>query len=551
MRAGVHSHLRSLEHIEGVDVAFVNAYAPLPRLVARARPDAIVLHNTFLCLRWSHMFPTWKWGLRWVSEADCPKIALPQDEYDHAHVLDEWLAELGVSLVVSNFGEDARADLYPLLRDRVPFVKRFTGYLDEDTAAAVRSRLLPHAVRRLDVAYRASHLPYWFGSHGQLKHEVGSVVDERGAHFGLRTDISTQPGAAILGEAWLDFLASSRVVLGCESGSSVLDRRGEIRAAIQALLAKDPELTFGDVDSLMPAGWDDYRFFAISPRHFEAVATKTCQVLVEGEYDGVLEANKHYIPLARDFSNLDTVLAAIADPEVTSEIAEQAYRDVYLSGRYGYDALRDAVVDVLDAAPRRDSGPLASLAVFLAEHPPSVSRPLRRLPRLRRSPLVGDALRLVAVARFSTRPAARTLLRLYRQLDEPPPLRRMFADALRLAVLEEICATPAPPFTVEPEVRSDTLVLRSRPANGRPANRHADEIREAVRTVERVIWDHSGVGSAATAAVGPLRVAVGMQRQLGAYELASLRPLLTEFPTETADLLVGVLLPRNVTRAGD
>ena len=40
----------------------------------------------------------------------------------------------------------------------------------------------------------------------------------------------------------------------------------------------------------MPRGWDSYAFFAISPRHLEAVITKTAQVLVEGRYSGVLGA---------------------------------------------------------------------------------------------------------------------------------------------------------------------------------------------------------------------------------------------------------------------
>ena len=50
------------------------------------------------------------------------------------------------------------------------------------------------------------------------------------------------------------------------------------------------------------AGWDSYAFFAISPRHLEAVVTKTAQVLVEGSYSGVLEPERHYIPVRRDFS---------------------------------------------------------------------------------------------------------------------------------------------------------------------------------------------------------------------------------------------------------
>ena len=56
--------------------------------------------------------------------------------------------------------------------------------------------------------------------------------------------------------------------------------------------------------------WEDGRLqlFAISPRHLEACATRTCQVLVEGEYSGVLRPGEHYIPVRKDLSNLDDVL---------------------------------------------------------------------------------------------------------------------------------------------------------------------------------------------------------------------------------------------------
>ncbi len=83
-------------------------------------------------------------------------------------------------------------------------------------------------------------------------------------------------------------------------------------------------------------GWDDYRFFALSPRHFEAILTKTCQVLVEGRYDGILEAEKHYIPLKRDFSNLEEVLEKVQDKAAVQVMAERAYEDIYLSGKYTY-----------------------------------------------------------------------------------------------------------------------------------------------------------------------------------------------------------------------
>ena len=44
----------------------------------------------------------------------------------------------------------------------------------------------------------------------------------------------------------------------------------------------------------MPAGWDGHAFGAISPRHFEAALVGSCQLLVQGGYDGLLEPDvKH------------------------------------------------------------------------------------------------------------------------------------------------------------------------------------------------------------------------------------------------------------------
>jgi len=101
------------------------------------------------------------------------------------------------------------------------------------------------------------------------------------------------------------------------------------------------------VSRQMPDGWDGYAFFALSPRHFEAVITKTCQVLIEGEYEGVFKQERHYIPMKRDFSNVDEVLDRVGDRRLTQEIAETAYEEIYLSGKYGYTTLARDIENVL------------------------------------------------------------------------------------------------------------------------------------------------------------------------------------------------------------
>jgi len=110
------------------------------------------------------------------------------------------------------------------------------------------------------------------------------------------------------GDDWLKFLSNCRFTLGCESGSSLLDPRGEIRAACNAYLRRHPKSEFDEIEAACFPGQDMKRVFsAFSPRLFEAALAGACQVLVPGKYLGVLEPDQHYIPLAADFSNIGDV----------------------------------------------------------------------------------------------------------------------------------------------------------------------------------------------------------------------------------------------------
>lgn len=369
MRYAVERHLRALARGPH-ETVFLNGFWEVPRGVRALRFDAVVLHTLFLGLRWSEDFEAERRRFAWIRDAAPVKIAIPQDEYDHAEVLDEWLDELGVDVVLTNFEGDELRTLYPRLAGRARFRRVLTGYIDEEVAERCAAVPLPLEDRPYDVVYRGTRLPYWFGSHSQLKHRVAEAAEQAARELGLATDISTRIEDTIYGERWLEFLMSGRGVVGSESGTSVLDARGEIQARVKAMLADEPLLTFEEVDARMPAGWDAYAFFAISPRHLEAVVTKTCQVLVEGAYNGVLVANRHYLPLARDFSNAREVLARLRDLDLVRELTERAYEEVYLRGSYTYDEFAAQLAAELPAKPapsvRRALTPLALRAGKLA-----------------------------------------------------------------------------------------------------------------------------------------------------------------------------------------
>lgn len=386
MRGAIRDHLHALDG--GPErILYHNSLTHPPRAIRGLEFAGVVLHTTFLCGRWSPGFDRLRQSYAWLGDLRCPKIAIPQDEYDHSEVLDEWLAELNVSEVFTVFGDDLRPILYPTLHDRTRFRRVVTGYINETEAQRCAERLRPLADRPRDVVYRATNLPYWFGSHGQLKHRIAEVVDGRAAAHGLTTDISTRSEDTIYGDAWSEFLMSGRAVIGVESGSSVLDRRGEIQARVLALLAERPGLGFDDVARSMPEGWDDWRFFAIGPRHFEAVVTRTAQVLIEGTFSGVLEADRHYVTLKKDFSNLDDVLERLHDHRLLQETADRAYEEIYVDGNYGYGDFAAEIRDALGPGPpavrpfRNAAFPVIAAANRVAAVPVMVvrQRGLRRL----------------------------------------------------------------------------------------------------------------------------------------------------------------------------
>ena len=132
-------------------------------------------------------------------------------------------------------------------------------------------------------------------------------------------------------------------------------------------MSQHPQASFSEVEAACFPGLDGLlSLFAISPRHLEACATKTCQVLIEGEYNGVLTAGKHYIELKRDFNNLDQVLDLIEKDALRNEIAEKAYREVVQSGLCTY---RSFVRFILERSLRgvapRDVSPVKVLAEWM------------------------------------------------------------------------------------------------------------------------------------------------------------------------------------------
>ena len=96
-----------------------------------------------------------------------------------------------------------------------------------------------------------------------------------------------------------------------------------------------------------PLSYEDIyaRFFAdkprapvyskcISSRHFDAIGTKTCQIMFRGQFNDILKADTHYLVLDDDFSNFDEVLRRFTDLSERRGIVDAAYAHVRESHTY-------------------------------------------------------------------------------------------------------------------------------------------------------------------------------------------------------------------------
>jgi hypothetical protein len=209
----------------------------------------------------------------------------------------------------------------------------------------------PDRLRTIDVGYRARRSPYYLGVGGREKEEIGERFAARAPAYGLVVDIDDREEKRIYGRQWYEFLADCRAVLGVEAGVSIFDTEGAVREQYLELLRRDPAMGFHEMYELLlwryEGGCIPYR--TISARHFEAAALRTCQILFEGEYSGIMKPMVHYVPLKKDFSNCDDVIRLFRDPSVREQLTENAYRDLIGSGDYSYQRFMQGFDDRLAA----------------------------------------------------------------------------------------------------------------------------------------------------------------------------------------------------------
>lgn len=360
--ATVLDHIEAIRRWSSCDVYVLPIFGDLPDELDLEAFDGLVVHYNVVMSNAEYLSPLARWRIRQYGGV---KGAFIQDEYRFVDRTTSALRTLGIHVLFTCVPDDQVPLVYPA--GRLPELRRtvtvLTGYVP---ATLLSQPTTSYPERVMDVSYRGRRLPFWMGSLAQEKSAIADRFAADAPSYGLAVDISCREEDRLYGQAWVDFLSRSKAMLGVESGAGVFDFDGSIEPTVNAYVADHPDAPFEEVHRKFLTDIDGrIRLNQISPRCFEAAALGTLMVLYPGDYSGVLEPWRHYVPLEKDHSNMDEVVRAIRDPETWERLTMQARDEVALNPKYMFSAMVEALDDGLDlkVSPRDSIRPEAFVRI--------------------------------------------------------------------------------------------------------------------------------------------------------------------------------------------
>ena len=312
--------------------------------------DVIILHFSILYQRcrlkyYSYFFS----DFQWLADSSATIIAMPQDEGNCPGILDRLLFAWGVDYIFSVHFKNNKEILYPKSQKLSQIIDCNPGYVMEQWKASDYSHGIRIDKRPLDFVYRGRPNRLRFGKASQMKGDVPLMIAAKMDVLGKKTDVSVEQDDRIYGDKWYDFLRSSKTVYAAPGGYTAVDFEGEIYSRVTDIESSHSLKTLDQLNEFLPPGWDSYTFLTITPRHFEAIACKTAQVLLRHHYKGVLEADRHYIALEHDFSNIDEVMEKCADNDYLQEIVDRARDEILFDQNYSFSSFKKTLYECIES----------------------------------------------------------------------------------------------------------------------------------------------------------------------------------------------------------
>ena len=347
-------HVAALSQLSAHEVTRINCRGWTSDAVADFDQfDAIVIHYSIAIIYDTYLPPAFRSRVRSFKGV---KAIFIQDEYRDVDRYVDAMIDLGVSMLFTCVPPGSIAPIYGrLVAHGVAIRPTLTGYA---SPAPLAPR--PLADRALHLVYRGRPCPFELGDLAREKIDIATRTNALAGKYGLNVDVDWREEARIYGDKWNDFISSGRACLGTESGASIVDKDGSIAEAVAEYRRANPRADYAEVSKAVLRPYEgNIMLNAISPRVFEAVSLRTAMVLFPGAYSGVIEKDRHYIPLEKDFSNFAEVARKLNDIPFLEDLTARTYDELIASGRYSYGRFAAEVDGMLVEQHRRVQAALA------------------------------------------------------------------------------------------------------------------------------------------------------------------------------------------------
>ncbi|NPV76391.1 MAG: glycosyltransferase [Anaerolineae bacterium] len=274
-------------------------------------------------------------AIRWFQKRRGKVIMFIGNEYDLLDKKIRFIQETGVEYICSQLPESAARWLY---------------------AECTSSKLLamPHALnprlyhpgqgqeRVIELGFRGARYPLFIGD--TERNDLLDYFQRNAPALGLKIDFGYK---TIRRGEWSNFLRSCQAVVGAEAGTYYLDKYGRAITAARLYQRSHPYASSQEIYDRFFKTLSNYvSGKSISSRHFEPIGTKTCQVLLEGDYNGILKADEHYIKINKDRSNIEDVIWRLRDEDYRRQMVDRTYDYVMQNHTYAHRILR--LVQILE-----------------------------------------------------------------------------------------------------------------------------------------------------------------------------------------------------------
>ena len=248
-----------------------------------------------------------------------PKIFFMANEYKSMPQKMEFSKNLNISMLVTQSSSKKVHSLYKNeLRCEI------IGLPNALVNTALFEPHFKQNERGIDIGYRSTSGPLYFGH--QERSTIAEYFIDNSIKYDLKLDVSTNDSNRFSSKQWAEFLNNCKAILGTESGYDYFETTDKTRLAVNKFVAENPNANF---DTVHETFFEKYGakipMRVLSGRNVEAAATKTLQILFEGEYQGYLKPDIHYIPLKKDFSNFDETIKKFQDIRLVTQITNNAY----------------------------------------------------------------------------------------------------------------------------------------------------------------------------------------------------------------------------------